>query len=607
MAAVSSQTVAHSTIATGVDERSISLPDELAGVVAEFLGGPSKDTTQSGNKMLSEAVDAIESTLHKVLPGVGVVSEVSLTRFLLDEVAAGDCSRLELSVREGLLSVVYDVFFSKEGVREEILDIVPRKILAKFLYTAANQGLSHVVKKLILTPAYTERLQDKHLRRALLEAAEEGHGECVGEILSSPVVDRISDIGLGRALGGAAWSGDVTCFRTILSDEALCARIPDDYFGTALQNAAGRGHIACIRELLSQEAFARRITDEDIGFALESAAEKNELESVKEFLKQADLVARIPDERLGSAVSRAAFEGSLTCLKEILSHSGLKTRIARADLAEAFPNTAQNGHLECLREMLSHTDLVGRISGEEVGYILSAAALEGQIECLEEVLSSDDLVGRITDRVLNLSLKNAAHSIECVEKILLHGNLVEHMTDEVLADVLYSMAILGHHDSVGTPPSVEDCEHFDPTDEQIVALRNVASTKNHAAFAVFTPTLRFLNNYAVIGEKTAEKLLHEFNLVFSADVYGDVKTLFGESFPLDTDEKVELFMTCVADVISGYARQEEDSTAKQKAQLFLHSIWESHGSPETDEGLDFAPNHMWDSAEILALAVSDCT
>ncbi len=59
-------------------------------------------------------------------------------------------------------------------------------------------------------------------------------------------------------------------------------------------------------------------------------------------------------------------------------------------------------------------------------------------------------------------------------------------------------------------------------------------------------------------------------------------------------------------VLVGYAREDGDSIRKQKAQLFFKSIWERHGSPETEEGLDFAPNHMWDSLLVFARAFLDC-
>ncbi len=59
-------------------------------------------------------------------------------------------------------------------------------------------------------------------------------------------------------------------------------------------------------------------------------------------------------------------------------------------------------------------------------------------------------------------------------------------------------------------------------------------------------------------------------------------------------------------VLVGYAREDGDSIRKQKAQQFLHSIWEWLGSPETDEGLDFAPNHMWDSLPAFVGAFLDC-
>ncbi len=355
--------------------------------------------------------------------------------------------------------------------------------------------------------------------------------------------------------------------------EGILEQLTDQTVNELFSKSVDKGAAQLLTLLLSQDPFHPRIFEGDLRLTFCRAAANGQLKCLQALLYHEGIVDRLPDYTLGSALCSTAEHGLLECLQAFLDHEGIVDRLPESQLGFALILATRYGHLECLQVLLDHESIVDRISGFDLGWALENTAQNGHPECLQALLDHESIVDRIPDNKLGSALRSAAERglLECLQALLANDKVAARIPDQALVEVL----------------------------------KPVVNTDSHIVLTITMNALALFNEYYPPSQ-SIHSLLLDFNFLFSTDMYADVLAIYGGTFPIETPEQKNALKESITHVLVGYARENGDSVRKQQATRFLHSIWEMFGSPETDEGLDFGPNHMWDSLSAYREAFLDC-
>ncbi len=480
----------------------------ITGRVAQFLYGSKLDKATGfiGTKMLNGALWLRERALNDVCP-VDITDEVGLTQFLIKEVRSGVNDRLMRCIEVELLSVVYDVLFSKGRLRKDVFAKVRDRVPVPFFSKIAEKGHATFLKHVLSQKVLMDSIEEDQITDAFIKAMRNGHLECM---------------------------------KIFLSRNGFISSLSNTQLGYAFVEASRNGHEKCLSEILTNERMRRRIPHKSFGTALFKAIQSQHTESTKILFYYRELISRIPLKTISKLFALSVEKGHTQCLKVILSHKKFSTYTRSPNLSFALSQVAEKGHFDCLNVLINEEGLLDRISSLQIGAVLHTAVAHSRLKCIQVLFAHKSYTRRV------------------------------------------------------------------PNQDMVAALEPVCTSGSLAALNVVKYAQFLWSKQKTKPPFSLHKLLHEFNLVFSTDMYRDVINAYENDSQIPMQKNKQQLKESITHVLVGYAREDGDSLRKQKAIRFLHSIWEQHGSPETDEGLDFGPNHMWDSLPFFTGAFIDC-
>ena len=265
-------------------------------------------------------------------------------------------------------------------------------------------------------------LGETRLRDASIEAATNGHAECLLLLIDAFASQEKRSEALLSALKLAARNGSAECVKLLIPITDLKA---DD--SLALTFAASNGHAECVKLLIpGSDARASNAV------ALRVAAARGHAECLELLINASEASKDSEDsEDFSQALYSAAGSGHAACVKLLLPFSD-----PNAYDCAALRAAARDGHAECVKLLIRASP-----STDGVCSALCYAAASGHTECVKLLIPVCDLKATPSH-----ALREAAHHGygDCVELLLPHLDPLAHNGDGRTAQGLALKA--GHHD-----------------------------------------------------------------------------------------------------------------------------------------------------------------
>ena len=358
----------------------------------------------------------------------------------------------------------------KNGVNVEERD---SEMATPLMHAACNDRLD-CVRALIVDYGASTNATNKYGSTVLSLACQEGHLQCIHELMKNGANVEARDNEMATPLMHAALNDMTDCVRTLIVDYGASTSATNISGCTALFLAmfkqrddavAVKNHVACVRTLIDEGNARMNATDDeggtflhiaaaagnvhvtamascaqyDVNFrnnigrtALHVACEKGHVECVHELMKHGANLEEMDDANGATPLKIAAVFNHRDCVKTLIDTYGASINARDKQDYTALHACAYIGHVDIVRLLLSYRQCEVNRQGFQDKTALHEASRNGQVACVHELMKAGADVEACSRWGTPLVIAALHDQTDCVLTLLNDYHASVNATDNVI-------------------------------------------------------------------------------------------------------------------------------------------------------------------------------